>query len=57
MESETVRVGRGESKTKTQVRRVSIEKGRVVLTIHLAKKDALRLAKQIQAKWPTKSKP
>jgi hypothetical protein len=42
------------SKSRTQVRKVVIGKGRVAVTLYLHKKDAIKLAKEIQAEWPTK---
>jgi hypothetical protein len=42
------------SKNRTQVRKVVIGKARVAVTLYLHKKDAIKLAKEIQAEWPTK---
>jgi hypothetical protein len=44
------------SKRLTQVRSVDIQEGRVAITIYLSMKDAINLAKQIQAEWPSKFK-
>jgi hypothetical protein len=53
----TIPLGRkGGGKSIMRVRKVVIGKGRVAVTIYLAKKDALRLAKEIWAEWPSKSK-
>ena len=41
----------GGSKSVTRVRGVKIGQGKVAITIYLARKDALNLAKKIQKQW------
>lgn len=43
---------KNKGKNRTQIRKVAIEKARVAFTIHLHKRDAINLAKAIQAAWP-----
>jgi hypothetical protein len=40
-------------KGRTQVRKIAIGKARVAVTLFLHKKDAIKLAKEIQTEWPS----